>query len=302
MMKRLVSFIFYFAAYIVLFGQEFNCRVSILAPQLKTSPENVEIFQALENSLMELINGTKWTNDNFLQDERIDCSFQLTINSKSGSADFSGSIQVSSSRPVYNSSYKTRLFNFNDEKLNFSYQRGEAIIFTPDRASNNLADVVAFYLYMILGYDYDSFSPDGGTFYFNKAQQIVSNCQSVSAPGWKASEGKRSRFFIVDNTLGNVFKPLRECYYKYHREGFDKLYDNPTEAINKIVESLQMLEQIHKTQPNSINVQNFFTAKADELVSLFMETPQDITTKAYIIMVKLDPGNINKYNKLKDKK
>jgi hypothetical protein len=301
-MKKLLFFLIPLICSVKHLAQEFNCQVSILSPQLKTSPENVEIFQALESSLLELINGTKWTSDNFAQGERIDCSFQITINNKIGSSDFSGSLQISSSRPVFNSSYKSRLFNFNDEKLNFSYQRGEAIFFTPDRAGNNLADVIAFYLYMILGYDYDSFSKDGGTFYFNKAQQIVSNCQSVSAPGWKASEGKRSRFFLVDNALGNVFKPLRDCYYKYHREGFDKLYENPTEAVNKIVESLQLLEQIHKTQPNSINVQNFFTAKADELVSLFMETPQDITTKAYIIMVKLDPGNINKYNKLKDKK
>jgi hypothetical protein len=301
-MNRTLSCILFFLFSASFHAQEFNCQVSILSPQLKTSPENVEIFQALESSLLELINGTKWTSDNYAQDERIDCSFQITINNKIGSSDFSGSLQISSSRPVFNSSYKSRLFNFNDEKLNFSYQRGEAIFFTPDRAGNNLADVVAFYLYMILGYDYDSFSKDGGTMYFNKAQQIVSNSQSVSAPGWKASEGKRSRFFIVDNALGNVFKPLRDCYYTYHREGFDKLYENPTEAIAKIVESLQMLEQIHKTQPNSINVQNFFTAKADELVSLFLETPQDITTKAYIILVKLDPGNINKYNKLKDKK
>ncbi len=285
-----------------LIGQEFNCRVTILSPQLKSSPENVEIFQALEGSLMELVNGTKWSNDIYQSEEKIDCSIQITINSKTGSADFAGSIQISSSRPVYNSSYKTRLFNFNDDKLNFTYQRGEAIIFTPDRHQNNLADVVAFYLYMALAYDYDSFSVDGGTPYFIKAQQIVSNCQNSSSPGWKATEGKRSRYYIVDNALGNVFKPLRQCYYTYHREGFDKLYENPSLAVAKVLESLQLLEQIHKTQPNSINVQNFFTAKADELVSLFMETSTEITTKAYIIMVKLDPGNINKYNKLKEKK
>lgn len=283
-------------------AQEFNCRVAILSPQLKSSPENVEIFQALEGSLMELINGTKWTNDVFLSHEKIDCSIQITINSKNGSSDFVGSIQISSSRPVFNSNYKTRLFNFNDDKLNFSYQRGEAIIFTPDRHQNNLADVVAFYVYMMLGYDYDSYSVDGGSMYFSKAQQIVSNCQNSTSPGWKAAEGKRSRYFIVDNVLGNVFKPLRQCYYTYHREGFDKYSENPSLAVAKILESLQMLEQIHKTQPNSINVQNFFTAKADELVSIFMETSQEITTKAYIILVKLDPGNISKYNKLKDRK
>jgi hypothetical protein len=301
-MKRTFLFIFITLFSFYIQAQEFNCRVAILAPQLKSSPENTEIFQALEGSLNEFVNGTKWSNDIFLDHEKIDCSIQITINAKNGSSDFVGTIQVSSSRPVFNSNYKSRLFNFNDEKLNFSYQRGEAIIFTPDRHQNNLADVMAFYIYMMLAYDYDSFSPDGGSVYFNKAQQIVSNCQTANAPGWKAAEGKRSRYFLVDNALGNVFKPLRECYYTYHREGFDKYYENPSLAVAKILESLQKLEQIHKTQPNSINVQNFFTAKADELVSVFMETSQEITTKAYIILVKLDPGNISKYNQLKDKK
>jgi len=281
------------------FAQELNCQVNVIAPTLKSNASNTEIIKEMESSLYEFVNATKWTDDEFKDEEKLDMTIQITINTKTGSGSFSGSIQISSSRPVYNSDYKTRLFNWKDEKLTFEYQRGAALIYTPDRHQNNLADVVAFYVYMVLGYDYDSFSLKGGSKYFNKAQQIVSNCQTASEKGWKPTDGKKNRFRLVDNALNNAFANLRQCYYSYHREGEDYLYEDRDKALTNMVAALKSLETIHRTQPNSINVQAFFSAKSDEIVLLFNETPPAIKNKVYLIVTRLDPGNINKYNKMK---
>ncbi len=279
-------------------AQEFNCDVTVIAPTLKSDPANTEIIKALESSVFEFVGSQKWTDDNFADNEKIDMSILITINTKSGS-NFTGSIQVSSSRPVYNSDYKTRLFNFNDEKLSFVYDRGQALIYTPDRHQNNLSDVVAFYVYMALGYDYDSFSLKGGTQFFNKAQQLVGRCQNASEPGWKPTEGKKNRFSMVDNVLNNAFVNLRTCYYNYHRKGFDQLYSDNKKAVQVVVDALKSLEEIHKTQPNSLNVQIFFAAKSDEVVNMFKDMDDQTKNQVYMTVTKLDPGNISKYNKMK---
>ena len=173
-------------------SQELNCQVQVIAPTLQSNPANQEIIESLESSIFEFINNTKWTNDNFKMEERIECSMLINIQDKISSDEFRASIQVSSSRPIYNSSYKSRLFNYNDNNLQFKYLRNTAIIFKPDNHFDNLADVLAFYVYMILGYDYDSFSLEGGTPYFNKAMQIVSNCQNAPESGWKPNESNRN--------------------------------------------------------------------------------------------------------------
>lgn len=279
-------------------AQEINCDVSVIAPTLASSPANTEIMEALKNSIFEFVNTQQWTDDVFAEEEKIDMSILVNIKTYSSSS-FTASIQISSSRPVYNSDYKTRLFNFNDEQLNFNYNRGEALIFAMDRSQNNLADVVAFYVYMVLGYDYDSFSMKGGTKYFMKAQQIVGRSQNSSSPGWKPTDGKKNRFTLVDNVLNNAFANLRACYYNYHRKGFDALYSDNENAVKEVIKALSSLQQIHKTQPNSINVQIFFTAKADEIVAMFKDTDEGTKNQVYSIVSKLDPGNINKYNKMK---
>ncbi len=278
-------------------AQEINCDVSVIAPTLASSPANTEIIEALKSSVFEFVNSKQWTDDVFAEEEKIDMSILINVKTYSSSS-FTGSIQISSSRPVYNSDYKTRLFNFNDEQLTFTYNRGEALIYTPDRHQNNLSDVVAYYVYMVLGYDYDSFALKGGTKYFMKAQQIVGRCQNASEPGWKPTDGKKNRFTLVDNVLNNAFANLRTCYYSYHRKGFDELYGNNENAVKEVVDALNLLQQIHKIQPNSINVQIFFTAKADEIVAMFKDMDDATKNKVYAIVSKLDPGNISKYNKM----
>ena len=280
-------------------SQELNCQVQVIAPTLQSNPANQEIIESLESSIFEFINNTKWTNDNFKMEERIECSMLINIQDKISSDEFRASIQVSSSRPIYNSSYKSRLFNYNDNNLQFKYLRNTAIIFKPDNHFDNLADVLAFYVYMILGYDYDSFSLEGGTPYFNKAMQIVSNCQNAPESGWKPNESNRNRYWLIQNATQALFKPLRKCYYDFHLKGFDIAYSKREESLNKMFQSLKLLESIHKARPNNFNIQLFFTAKNDELVSVFAPAIPDLRMKVYNLLVKLDPGNISKYNKIK---
>ena len=297
-MKELIAIILSFFL-IHVNAQELNCQVQVIAPTLQSNPANQEIIESLQSSIFEFVNNTKWTTDNFKMEERIECSILLNIQDKISSDEFRGSIQVSSSRPIFNSSYKSRLFNYNDPNLQFKYLRNTAIIFKPDNHFDNLADVLAFYVYMILGYDYDSFSLEGGTPYFNKAMQIVSNCQNAPESGWKPNESNRNRYWLIQNATQALFKPLRQCYYDFHLKGFDLAYSKRDESLNKMFQSLKLLESIHKARPNNFNIQLFFTAKNDELVSIFSPAVPDLRMKVYNLLVKLDPGNKSKYNKIK---
>lgn len=301
-MNRIVYIFIAFVGVFNIFNansQELNCQVQVIAPTLQSNPANSEIIQSLQSSVFEFINNTKWTNDVFQDQERIECSMLIKINEKIGSDQFNGSIQVTSSRPVYNSNYKTQLINIKDEDFSFTYLRNTSIIFQPDRHQSNLADVLAFYAYMIVGYDYDSFSLEGGTPYFNKAQQIVTNCQNASEKGWKPQDGTRNRYWLVVNHLQNLFKPLRKCYYDYHRKGMDNLYNKREASISQIVTALEGLDVIQKTRPNSYNVQVFFTAKMNEIVGIFSGAYADVKNNVYNLLVRLDPGHISTYNALK---
>lgn len=302
-MKNLFIFLILVFIYPVS-GQEINCAVDIIAPTLQSNPANKEIITSLKTSVYEFINNTKWsdyagTNDEFKQFERVEASILITINEKVSSDEFNGKIQVSSSRPVFNSSYKSRLFNYNDPNFSFKYLRNTAIIFQPDRHFNNLADVLAFYAFMILGLDYDSFSFEGGTPYFNKALQIVNNCQNAGEPGWKPSEGSKNRFHLIQNTLQPLYSPMRACYYNYHRNGLDVAYDDKNKAIAEMSSALNGLMAIHKARPNSFNMQLFFTAKADEVVKIYSPSDPSQRMKIYNLVTQLDPSNIMKYNRMK---
>ena len=298
MMRKLFPILIFFPIFLA-FTQELNCEVSVIAPTLQSNPANQEIIQSLQSSVFEFVNNTKWTNDQFKLHERIECNILINIQDKISSDEFRGSIQISSSRPVFNSSYKSRLFNYSDPNLQFRYLRNTAIIFKPDNHFDNLADVLAFYIYMVIGYDYDSYSMEGGTPFFDKAMQIVSNCQNAPEPGWKPNEGSRNRYWLIQNATQALFKPLRQCYYDFHRKGFDNSYQNREESLQTIFNALQLLESIHKARPNSFNIQLFFTAKNDEVVSLFAPVQTDLRMRVYNLLVKLDPGNISKYNKIK---
>ncbi len=274
-------------------AQELNCRVQVEAPQVN----NVDParFQTLEEVVRDFMNSRRWSDDNFEFNERIECNILITINNAPNQNSFSGSIQVQSSRPVYNSDYNTPVFTVNDGDFGFNFLDNAMLQFSLDQHRDNLTSVLAFYAYMILGMDYDTFSPEGGTEHFLKAQTVVANAQNSGAAGWRAAESQMNRFWLVENILSQTFRPLRQCLYHYHRQGFDKLFTNLEQARQTIGDALVELRSIHRIKPSSYNVQLFFAAKNTEIVKLFEMAPPEEIERILPVLKELDPGNIQRY-------
>lgn len=279
-------------------AQELNCRVTVIAPQIS----NVEksIFDMMEESIQDFLNGRKWTNDFFELEERIECNLQITISEAVGQTQFRGSFQVQSSRPVYNADYKTPVLLVNDKDIDFTFLQNTLLQFSLAENRDNLSSLLAYYAYMVIGLDYDTFALEGGTEMLLNCQTIVANAQNSASPGWKASEGQQNRYWLIENLMSQTFKPLRKCLYEYHRLGFDKLYSNLEDGRKTIGDCLIGLRSIHKIRPASYNLQVFFMGKADEIVNLF--SPDDVADeekiRLYNLLTSVDPGNITKYDKM----
>lgn len=296
-MKFIVSIIFFIALSASLKAQELNCQVSIITDaRLEVTTVEKEIFEQLKQTIYDMMNTTQWTKDKFKVEERINCQIQLQINSIPSSGTYAGSMQIQSSRPAFSSSYNTTIFNFQDDDISFAYSRNAVLIYAPNQFRDNLTSILAFYAYFIIGMDYDSFALKGGSPYFTEAQSIVSNAQSSSAPGWRSNEsGKRNRFYLVDNVLHQLFEPLRECNYEYHRKGIDKLYDDKIAGRKAIYEALNKLNKVVATRPNSINLLNFVQAKLEELKNLYNDAEVKDKTDVVALLKRLDPANSSKY-------
>tara|TARA_B100001939_G_scaffold208924_1_gene179644 strand:+ start:2077 stop:2979 length:903 start_codon:yes stop_codon:yes gene_type:complete len=298
-MRRSLFIVVILLAQFISNAQVFNCNVDVIAPALQSNPANNEIISSLKNAIVEYVNyGYTWTNDKFEKGEQIDVSFQLKIDTKQGD-NFTGTLQITSQRPVFNSDYNTLLFNFLDEDVVFTYQRNSPIQYFEGQHVNNLPDIFAFYIYIVLGYDYDSFSFEGGTPYFNKADQIVSICQNGSEPGWKAGDGDNNRFWLIQNLLQPQFASLRKSYYNYHIKGLDKCYQNREECMQSISSSINDLMDIHSSRPSSFNMQLFFNAKSEELIKIYQPSEQGLKLKMFNLLSQLDPQRIKDYNSLK---
>jgi hypothetical protein len=281
-------------------AQELNCQVSIITNQkLDITSVEKDILSELETVIYDIMNNTQWTKDKFTPEERINCNLQLQIDEVPASGVFSGSMQVQSSRPVFNSEYNTLVFNFQDEHIRFAYSRGENLAYAPNQYRHELTSVLAFYAYFILGMDYDTFSSRGGTKSFSEAQQIVLNAQSSGLPGWSTSaKGKKNRYWLVDNILHELFSPLRDCSYDYHRKGLDTMYDDLTSARKAIYTSLNRLVKVTATRPNSLNLLNFVQAKRDELKNLYADAEQREKTEIVNLLKRIDPANSSRYQEI----
>jgi hypothetical protein len=275
-------------------AQELNCNVQVIAPQIA----NVEasVFESLEDGIRGFMNGRRWTNDNFEFDELIECTMQITISEAIGNTRFSGSIQVQSNRPVYNSDYKTPMLFIIDGDFEFVWINGASILFNPGQHRDNLSSILAYYAYMILGLDYDSFGLETGSEYFLKAQTIVANAQNSGGQGWIASQGKQNRYWLIENMLSQTFRPLRLCMYNYHRNGFDLLESNLEGARLNIADALIEMRSTNRIRPGSFNLQVFFLAKSDEIIKLFSPAPEAERVRLLPVLKQMDPGNISKYD------
>jgi hypothetical protein len=278
------------------FSQEFNCKATVIAPTVAN--QDPRIYKSLENAIMQLMNTRRWTNYNYAPAERIDCNFLITVNSQPSIDRFEATMQVSYSRPVYGSDYLSPMFNIVDNDITFQFLEGTQIEFTTERYLTNLSSLLGFYAYFMLGVDADSYKLMGGTEFYELAQQVVSNAQGASDAGWKAFEGQTNRYWLIDNQLQAVFRPLRELLYNYHRNGFDQMSKDPANARKAIAASIEKLRTTHQAKPSSYNLQVFFNAKYQELVDLFK--PADPAEKSKILstLSLIDPGHIQKYQKM----
>ncbi|MCF8258130.1 MAG: DUF4835 family protein [Flavobacteriales bacterium] len=277
-------------------AQELNCTVSVISPQL----QNVEkrILETMQNDIREFLNSTRWTNDNFKMEERIECSILITFSERIGNDRYRGTIQVQASRPSFNASYNSTMFNIMDQDFTVVYLESQQLQFQENQHISNLTSVLAYYANLIIGMDYDSFAEKGGEPYFQKCLQIVNNAQNESERGWKAFEGTKNRYWIVENLLNARFEDFRRVVYRYHRLGLDVMSNDLEGGRRTVFEALPDLKRIRQDQPNSFLLQVFFTSKADELVNIFSEGMPDQKARASQLLMEMDPSNSTKYQKI----
>ena len=283
-------------------AQELQCSVSVQSASVQGT--NKQIYENMRNALSDFMNNQIWTNDRYDNKERIECSFNFNITDQIASNEFKGTLTVQLRRPVFNSAYTTTMINLQDNDIQFRYNEGQQLAFNPSSYdSDNLIPILAFYAYFMLGMDYDSFSMNGGTDYFKKAETIVNQAQSSTFAGWKSYDGTKNRYWLINNALDDNHKIFRTQVYNYHRKGLDQMADNVDMGRTAIFDTLDEFRKVkQRSSRNAYLLSLFFTAKADEIVNIFSESPVMEKNMAYEYLSAADPGNISKYEKIKDKK
>ena len=277
-------------------AQELNCTVEVNADQIQNSSK--EVFETLEQAIAEYVNTNKWTNAQFAANEKIECRMFFTIKSYDGDK-MTGELQVQSRRPVYNSSYTTTLINFKDTQVEFNYQEYEPLVFSETSIESNLTAVINFYVYMILGVDFDSFSPMGGTPFYELARQVVNLGQSSMETGWKAFEDNRNRHALLSAFVEQSTAGFRQLWYDYHRGGLDEMALSVDKGRAKITESLQQLQKVYEASPMSVVITLFRDAKLDELVNVYSKAPTSEKETVYDILTGMYPTDRTILDKIK---
>jgi hypothetical protein len=281
-------------------AQELNCNVQISAQKIQGS--NRQVFETMQRDIYEFMNNTVWTNNVFSYAERIDCNILINLNEQLSADEFRGTIQVQLRRPVFNTTYNSTMLNFIDNNFQFRYVEFQPLEFDPNSYRSSLVSVLAYYAYIILGVDYDSFSILGGTEFYQVAEKIVTNAQNASEPGWKPYDGSRNRnrYWLVKNLLDREYEGVRRFIYEYDINGLDRMESRVTEARASIVESLRLVQEVYRAKPDPYMylVQIIMESKADELVNIFSEAFPEEKSRVMQILVEIDPGNKSKYEKI----
>ncbi len=282
-------------------AQELRARVSVLSNRVGNSV-NKKVFQTLQTALSDFINNRKWTNDNFKTNEKIDCGFLLNVESTGEPDIYKATLSIQSARPVFNSSYLSPVINYNDNDVTFKYAEFQQLEFSETRVAgtdplaSNLTAVVAYWINIIIGLDYDSFSPSGGTTYFQKAQNIVNNApEGRNISGWKAFDGTRNKYWLVENLLNSRYTLFRDAVYTYYRKGLDKMYENEGLGRSEILNALNTLNTFNNDNANTMILPFFFQAKTQELIKIFSKATPPEKTKALELLQRLDVPSANKY-------
>ncbi len=299
-------FIFLFSVIITtVHAQEIQARLTVITSKISTQV-NKNIFQTLQTALTNFINNRKWTSDAFQANEKIQCNFLLNIDQELGNNVYRAKLTIQAARPVHSSTYDSPIINFMDDDVVFRYQEFQAIEFNENRiqgtdpVASNLTAVLAYYINIILGFDYGSFSLRGGDNYFQKAWNIVNNApEARDVTGWKSFESLRNRYWLAENLNNNRFALVHDALYSYYRSGMDLFYENEDEGRNGIVNCLNFLNTLNAENPNSMIMQFFFQGKSSELVKVFSKANPEVKNRARDILTKLDITNSAVYKELK---
>ena len=292
-MKKALFFVFMCFFTIRVTAQELLCNVRINSSQIQTSDR--KIFQTMQTEIYEFINNKQWSNTSFNNEERIECTIMINISKKISNDEYEGSIQIQSTRPIYGTSYKSTLFNFLDNNFKFKYLEYQSLEYSESSHTSNLTSVLAFYINIILGLDFATFSEEGGNNYFNVAQRIVSNAQNARESGWKAFESDRNRYWLANDLIDQRYSDFHLCMYRYHRMGLDKLGEEPDDARFEITEALEGLKRIYRQNSTSFLLKLFFDAKSDEIVNIYSEAFPNEKARIIKTLVEIDPSNSSKY-------
>lgn len=277
-------------------AQELNAQVIVNSDLVNQT--NQQIFKTLERSLNEFLNTQVWTDKELLNQEKITCSFVLNL-SNYNNDQFEATLQVQSQRPIFDTNYDTPIFNFLDRDVVFSYQEFQPLFFNQSSFESNLVSLLSFYVYVIIGLDADTFVENGGSIYYEQALQVVNLAQVTSRKGWKASDGSRNRFWLIDNLSTNTFKEYRQALYTYHRSGLDQMTSVPFEGKEAVMKAIQQLEPLFLRRPNAFLLQIFFDAKVEEIVNLFKEGPKVDFKATETVLKKIAPFFGSRWKQIK---
>jgi hypothetical protein len=286
-------------------AQEIQARLTIISSKVSSQVDK-KVFLTLQTALNNFLNNRRWTNDVFQASEKIQCNFLLSVEQALDNNTFKGKLTVQAARPIFNTTYDSPIINFIDDNVTFRYVEFQPVEFNENRVQGNdpvaanLAAIFAYYVDIILGFDYDSFSQRGGDTYFQKASNIVNSApEGKDITGWKSFDGLRNRYWLAENLNSNRFALLHDVMYSYYRLGMDLFFENEDEGRNGILNSINFLNTINNENPNSMFLQFFFQGKSAELIKVFSHANDDIKTRARDLLTKLDITNINAYKDLK---
>lgn len=295
MRKILFPLIIQILFIIQLRGQELNCNIQINSDQIQGT--NKSVFTTLQKSMNEFVNNRRWTELTYTNDEKIECSMNVIVKKVENGA-FSAEIQIQSRRPIYNASYNSTLFNFKDNDFVFDYKEFDQLEMNENSITSNLTAVLAYYAYIIIGYDMDSFTRLGGTPYFQTAESIVNAAQAADLVGWKAFESPRNRYALINNIMDEAFKKYRNYFYEYHRLGLDEMSQNMTNARAKILSGLPLLREANRARPSAIVISSFMDAKSDEMINIFSKATDKEKKEAVEVLCDINPTYTERYEKI----
>ncbi len=292
-MRKLILIWSFLAIMIPSLSQELYCTVQINTQQVEGTEKKV--FETLEKAIFEFMNNRKWTNYNYEIEERIECTILITISQRISSDVFKGSLNIVLKRPIYNSSYNSTTLNYVDRDFLFEYVEFQPLEFNENVFTTNLTQVMAYYVYIFLAIDFDTYTLYGGTPFYEKAEAIVSASQNVSYEGWKPFENQKNRYWLVENFMNPAYKPIRKFFYEYHRQGLDLMFEDAEKGRSNILQYLEYLEKVRKQRPGLFLLQVVIDAKRDEFINIFSEGSPAEKIKAVNILKVIDPANVTKY-------